>query len=516
MRVATYTRISTDEEHQPNSLEAQATRLASYIASQEGWELVRQFSDQKSGATTDRPDLQRMLTEARAGRFDLLLVYRVDRFSRSVRGLAQLLDELDKAGIAFRSATEPFDTTTPAGRMMVQMLGVFAEFERATIVDRVIAGMERKAARGEWTAGGPPFGYRLDSESGYLIVIEDEAPLVPVIFDLYLTKRMGARSIANWLNERGHRTKYGKPWSHMSVLTVLRNRAYVGEVFFRDRYHPAPHAALVDVETFDAVQELRAGRGENLSKRATNSSAYLLSGLVVCKTCGKRFVGNVANGSRYTYRYYTCFTRQRYGKQACPTDRLPSEELDRAVVDALLALYERVDLFERAAEAAKRRARKERGHLKAELEAVEAELRKGDDAIERYLLAFEAGTLPEATCSKRLDVIAARAVDLRARRTELADAVDAEPTAPTEAQVEKVRSLILRAMTEGSTAERKALLNALVHEVTVTSRADVVPVFRFPTPLTDAGGKVRPLARSAPPAGFEPATHGLGNRRSIP
>jgi hypothetical protein len=127
MRVATYTRISTDEEHQPYSLEAQASRLQSYISSQDGWLLVRSFSDQKSGATTDRPQLQQALDEARSGRFDLLLVYRVDRFSRSVRGLAQLLEELDRAGIAFRSATEPFDIATPAGRMMVQMLGVFAE-----------------------------------------------------------------------------------------------------------------------------------------------------------------------------------------------------------------------------------------------------------------------------------------------------------------------------------------------------------------------------------------------------
>ncbi len=157
--MATYTRISTDEDHQPYSLEAQAERLGNYVASQDGWELVRRFTDQASGATTERPGLQRALAEAKAERFDLLLVYRVDRFARSVRGLAQLLEELDAGGVAFRSATEPFDTTTPAGRMMVQMLGVFAEFERATIVDRVIAGMERKAARGGWCGGSRPFGY---------------------------------------------------------------------------------------------------------------------------------------------------------------------------------------------------------------------------------------------------------------------------------------------------------------------------------------------------------------------
>lgn len=116
------------------------------------------------------------MREATAGRLDLLLVYRVDRLGRSVLGLAQILEELDAAGVAFRSATEPFDTATPAGRIMVQMLGVFAEFERATIIDRVIAGMERKAAKGGWCGGNLPYGYDLDGD--FFIVKEDQAPLV--------------------------------------------------------------------------------------------------------------------------------------------------------------------------------------------------------------------------------------------------------------------------------------------------------------------------------------------------
>ena len=110
MRVATYTRISTDEEHQPYSLEAQDTRLGAYITSQEGWELTRRYSDRMTGSTLERPELQRALADARLGRFDLMLVYRVDRLSRSVRGLAQILEELDHARVVFRSATEPFDS----------------------------------------------------------------------------------------------------------------------------------------------------------------------------------------------------------------------------------------------------------------------------------------------------------------------------------------------------------------------------------------------------------------------
>src|SRR5712691_724272 len=136
-----------------------------------------------SGATLERPGLRRALAEAEAKRFDLFLVYRVDRLSRSVRGLAQILEQLDQAGVLFRSATEPFDTSSSAGRMMVQMLGVFAEFERATIVERVIAGMERKAARGEWNGGAVPFGYRLDTERRYLEPEPAEAVVVEDIFE---------------------------------------------------------------------------------------------------------------------------------------------------------------------------------------------------------------------------------------------------------------------------------------------------------------------------------------------
>jgi len=138
------------------------------MASQEGWEHVANFTDQLSGATLERPGIRRALAQARAGRFDVLLVYRTDRLSRSVRGLAQVIEDLDGAGVAFRSATEPFDTQAAAGRMMVQMLGVFAEFERATIIDRVIAGMERKAAQGGWCGGHEPVGYRAVKGEGRL------------------------------------------------------------------------------------------------------------------------------------------------------------------------------------------------------------------------------------------------------------------------------------------------------------------------------------------------------------
>ena len=513
MRVATYTRISTDEDHQPYSLEAQAERLAAYVKSQPDWEPTRRFSDQASGATTERPELKRALAEARAGRVDLLLVYRVDRFSRSVRGLAQLLEDLDAAGVAFRSATEPFDTTTPAGRMMVQMLGVFAEFERATIVDRVIAGMERKAARGGWCGGSRPFGYDVDPKTGCLTPQPDEAPLVPIVFDRYAHGREGARALAVWLNESGHRTKAGRPWSHTAVLTVLRNPVYVGKIYFRDSLHDGPHEHLVDEKLFSRVQALLSERGEDRSKRASATSPFLLAGLVVCDRCGKHFVGTSAVGNRYRYRYYTCFSRQRYGTKYCDAERLPAEELDAAILDALLRVYERTDLFDKAVSAARRRARSQRANHDQELAVVDARITKAEDAIGRYLSAFEAGTLSEIQCGTRLEALATKVRDLRTRREELLAAMEhGKATAPDADEIAAMRQHIEHALTDGSIPACKALLQALVHEIRVEGRDRVVPWFRVPG---GAEPKVRALGGWAPPGGLEPPTHGLGNRRSI-
>ena len=194
--------------------------------------------------------------------YDLLLVYRVDRLARSVRGLAQILEELDAARVLFRSATEPFDTGSAAGRVMVQMLGVFAEFERATLIDRVVAGMERKAARGEWHGGKSPFGYAADTSA--LSVVDSEAAVVRQIFNLCRDQRLGSRAIANWLNEEGHRTRNGKPWGYKTILDMETSPFEVPSI-------PGLHPAIIDRQTFDACTAVLDERGDDYSRRASNS-----------------------------------------------------------------------------------------------------------------------------------------------------------------------------------------------------------------------------------------------------
>jgi site-specific DNA recombinase len=274
LRVAVYLRISTDEEHQPFSLDAQRHRLGAFIESQPGWTQTAVYEDQVSGAKANRPALDKALVDARAGRFDVLLVYRVDRFARSLKVLVGLLEELDRAGVAFRSATEPIDTATPTGRMLVQLLGVFAEFERATIIDRVIAGMERKAARGHWPGGALPYGLAVDDDKR-LAAIGSEVAVVRSIFERYVAGDRGTAAIAAELNAEGLRTRAGRAWSGKGVVDILRNRAYLGEVFFRGTWHPSADP-FIDTALFDRAQTILGERGACRTTRAktTHPDSY--------------------------------------------------------------------------------------------------------------------------------------------------------------------------------------------------------------------------------------------------
>ena len=177
-----------------------------------------------------------------------------------------------------------------------------------------------------------------------------------------------------------------------------------------------------------------------------------------------------------TGTYYTCFTRQRYGTKYCGAERLPAEELDAAILDALLHVYERTGLFDKAVASARHRARAERANHDQELAVVEAGITKAEVAIERYLSAFESGTLSEAQCAKRLEGLAAKVRDLRQRREELAVAIQrASASAPDAEELAALRRQLEKSLKNGAVPARKALLQALVHEIRVEGRDRVVP-----------------------------------------
>src|SRR5690606_9843800 len=274
------------------------------------------------------------------------------------------------------------DTATPAGRMMVQVLAVFAEFERATIIDRVINGMERKAARGEWPGGYRPHGYEV-GPSGKLVIVEDEKPVVERICTMYVHDKLGAQLVAKRLSADGYRTKAGNPWSKAAVLTVLRNRTYLGEIWFRDRWHKAEghHPAIISEKPSNDAQDILDARGDEPGHRAIANSDYDLAARLFCTKCGKRYLGTAAKGNKYRYRYYTCFTKHRYGTEYCSADRLPADQLEHAVLTSLLDTLGRSDLIEQGLVNTTSEVADQRATYAEELAALERDITKNEDAI---------------------------------------------------------------------------------------------------------------------------------------
>lgn len=485
LRVAIYLRRSTDDEHQPFSLDAQQTRLHAYIASQPGWRLVATFTDDASGATLDRPGLSDAMAAARAGAFDILLVYRVDRFTRRIRDLSYLVDELDKAGVAFRSATEPFDTGTPAGRMMVQMLGVFAEFERALIIDRVINGMERKAAKGKWTLGTTPYGYTIDPVEHVLLREPAEAAIVGKIFHLYTYRRLGTRAVAAHLNQRGLHRRSGRPWSHKTVTDVLINRVYLGEVHFRAVVVERAHEPLITPETFELADRILTDRGENPARKAAAATDYHLSGKITCPRCGHTYLGSNATGRHRIYRYYTCATRSRYGVQHCPAPRIDADHVDEEILTALCDFYtSHTDLLAEAIAAARVAYRAARTATEQELATVTGLLATKEAAVDKYLVDFEADKLSPGAVSRRVDQLAEEIRQLRLRRDELLLRLDDDPGEPTRDQVDQTRAQLSQIVRGTDAPLRRVLCDTLIVGLHLNDNGTATAVFA--TPAGDA------------------------------
>ncbi|MFD0747460.1 recombinase family protein [Phytohabitans flavus] len=522
-RVAIYVRRSTDEDHQPFSLEAQETKLRAFVASQPGdWQIVAVYPEDASGATTDRPQLQKALRAARGGLFDILLVYRVDRFSRRLRDLTTLLDDLDDAGIVFRSATEPFDTSTAVGRMLVQMLGVFAEFERETIIDRVTSGMERKAAKGLWTGGARPIGYMIDRALDKLVPDPAEQATVQRIFDLYTKDRLGTQTIASLLNNEGLRTRKNKPWSQHTVELILTNRVYLGEKRFRDIVVKDAHQAIVTAEQFNLAERILGKRSAEIGHRAANPSAYMLTGLIRCPQCGRGYVGTAAHGRYRVYRYYTCWSRARYGTKAgCDIHRFHADEIEAAISAALLDFYttSNSDVIAKAVAEFQAQHAASTHELSAQLAAVTRELREAAAAVDRYLTAFEKGTLDDddPDVRTRLSKLKEQSKQLRARKAQLEYELDQPPQSITPGDLTKISTRIRQILTDGTPATRKAMFEALIHEVTITADDTVKPIFKLPLagneeglalngPAPTSQDAVRTLPTVVGDTGIEPVT----------
>jgi site-specific DNA recombinase len=349
VRCAIYTRVSTEHglDQEFNSLDAQHEAASAYIKSQAhaGWTLIRARYDDGgySGGSTDRPDLQRLLDDIRARKIDVIVVYKVDSLTRSLADFAKLVELFDAHGVSFVSVTQQFNTTTSMGRLTLNVLLSFAQFEREVTSERIRDKIAASKRKGLWVGGNLPLGYEM--KDGKIAVVEEEATQVRMIYRRYL-ELGGVRALERDLRERNFRTKArllatgatrgGIPFGRGSLFYLLSNHFYIGEVKFKDEILPGEQPAIMDRELFQAVQKkLRDQWSHRTVTR--NASDHLLTGLLY-DDIGNRMVPTHATKAGIRYRYYISsphFDGNSKTAAVGSVSRVPAAELEDVIVKSV-------------------------------------------------------------------------------------------------------------------------------------------------------------------------------------
>ena len=517
LRAVIYARCSSQKQADRDlSVPAQLDACHVY-AQRQGWLVVGDYHDDGISGFEDerRPEFRRMLADmVRQPRpFDIIVVWDFSRFSRSLEHSLKAMQDLRAAGVVLESTKEQTDDT-PAGWLMGTIFRSFNEFQVRKLAEDTRRGMHKNASEGGWNGGAVPMGYQVVvPENGrgprHLMPHPEWAPLVGRIFHMALGGQ-GACTIASTLNDEGLRTVRGRRWTKQSVLYILRNEVYTGVYTWGQRrsgkFDTAPmellriednHPALISREDFARVQEVIKVRRPTVTHPKTVAGEYLLSGLLVCGTCGAPYIGHGArNGS---YHYYTCQTKQKQGAKACPeATNFERSKVEGVVFDLLRkgALHPPVfaDLV-----------REVQGSLIAAQRAVEGErlvIQGQIGEIQRRLdnlyEAVESGTIPFARLAPRIEQVSREKDDLETRLAEL-PATGNEPILQiAHEDIESWVNDLLAVVERGTVDEKRGLLRAWVRRV--VARGDELTV-EYTFPLVGVpgpggrGGLAKPQAR---------------------
>jgi site-specific DNA recombinase len=350
VRCAVYTRKSTEEglDQEFNSLQAQREAAEAFIKSQRhlGWTLLPHHYDDGgfTGGNIERPALKRLLEDIDAQHVDCVLVYKVDRLSRSLLDFARLMDQFDQRDVSFVSVTQQFNTTSSLGRLTLNILLSFAQFEREIIGERTRDKMSAARRKGKWVGGIPVLGYDINPLGGRLVINETEAARVREIFGLYAKTRSLATVVAelerrqwiakSWTTKHGS-VRVGSSFTKTTLLRFLTNAIYVGKVEHKGTIYPGEHEPIVEPALWEEINsELRAARrGPNNVIRIKQNA--LLKGILFCRTCNQPMVPTYTSKGERRYRYYVCRTAQQEGWNACPTKSIGARVIEESIVTQL-------------------------------------------------------------------------------------------------------------------------------------------------------------------------------------
>ena len=332
---AIYTRVSTDmqAEKEFSSCESQEEKIRSFIKSQNNWQVFKVYSDAGyTGANTNRPALQELLSDLKKEKIDIVLVYKIDRLTRSPKDFYQLIEFFEQSKIDFISITERFDTSTPAGRLLRNIMLTFAQFERELTSERTKDKMLERAKKGMCNGGFTPYGYTRQNKK--LVPQTKETKIIKSIFEKYL-ETQSLSSVYKFLKEKGIKSRNGKIFSKTNIAYSLRNVVYVGKIKHNNEIYQGIHEPIISEEIFALAQKIHKEKLKNFRVYKN----FLFGGLVNCEGCGSKmtscFTNKKDNGKLKRYYYYRCTSTLREDWQSCLVKQVSAERLENFCLENL-------------------------------------------------------------------------------------------------------------------------------------------------------------------------------------
>lgn len=487
--VALYTRVSTDEQVGGYSLDAQREVLLDYCRKTQS-EVFKVYVDAgRSGKSIEgRPALMELLDDAKKGCFQKVVCLRLNRLSRNLADLLSIVELFDMHSISLHSLTEQFQTETPVGKFVLQMMGATAQLEREQISQNVKLGMQKRNTMGKWNSGNQVLGYRwiphpTNPRLSYVTVVPEEANLVGVIFEWYASG-LGFKAITNRLNQAGHRTKRDKSFSIISVRNILTNWNYIGRITFKDAKSPTSrkivdggHDPIIPIVMWEQVQQQLSQRSHPFVKTITRH--YPLSGLLKCPDCGHSMIPSHArrqrkNGSTAIIHYYVCTQYNSHGSSVCLANAIRADAAEGWISDQVQLLLTRPSIVERLVSEVKQKRDKILEPFHQKLNQIDAQIASLKKRSLRCYELFEDGHLDNHSLKSRLEEIRSQSDTLDAEKA--AHAATATEYPERSLSITSIRNAMdnFRSLLKSASPEQqKGLFNSLIDKIVIPPDRDV-------------------------------------------
>ncbi|MEK4848169.1 recombinase family protein [Bacillus sp. FSL W8-0183] len=501
-KAALYVRVSTTEQAEEGYSIEEQIRVLKEMCDREGYEVFKIYDDRgiSGKSIKGRPALQQLLRDANEHAFDMVLVWKMNRFSRKTLDLLTIVDLLKKKHISFRSLTERHETETPSGVMQFQMMAIIAEFERANIAENVKMGMIARAREGSWN-GGQVLGYDVvghfddnrKRKQSKLVINEEEASIVREIFHMYTTGH-GYKSIANHLNKKGFTTKKNKSFSISAIKTILTNPLYVGMIRFnvrrdweekrRNNINPHPviekgkHQPIITEETWEKTKSIMKSKSGKPNR--IHNGKFPLTGIMKCPVCGSGMViGRTTNkrkdGTKRILEYYVCGAWENKGSTVCQSNGVRADYADKYVLNQISKVANNEKVINAILSKLNNSEKNEMPELEKQYRQLKIDLSNLQSKKQKVIGIYEDGTITKLDLQNRLKNINSEQEKLEERMRLITEKLGESHTKPIDYNVVAaiMKEFHKRLKKQLTNEQMKQLMRLMIDQITISDKREI-------------------------------------------